>query len=414
MGNNILKAAEYACSGCGACASVCPRNAITLRLDSAGFYTAAADGEKCIQCGICQKVCTRYDASISGTDLHEAALYALQSRDPLTVQHCSSGGIAHELAVQALKQNRKVIGVIYNTETNRAEHSIAMHINQLAAFDGSKYLQSNPERAFREALGDAKEDPGSRYVVFGTPCQIAGLARSSELASVRDQFLLVEIFCHGVPSYKLWEEQCNRICKKLGADKFDSVQFRYKKNDWHSYCLRAVSGEKVFYGARETEIFWQVFFENILLGDSCYQCRMRKASSLADIRLGDYWGRRFRQRSDGVSAVFACTERGKEAVLALRQSQVLNQLDAGDAAEMLTAQNMDGYRQQALHDKAMRVLRSEGDILAAVKEYRKGMTGKQKLKRILLTASSVVPDNMRAKMRKANSSRQINQKNVVR
>lgn len=410
---NITVISEYHCSGCGACSSVCPKNSIKLKVDSAGFYTAVVDEEKCIHCGICQKVCTRYEDAISGIDLHDAVLYASQSTTSSTIKHCSSGGIAHELAVQALRDNKKVVGVIYNKKTNRAEHRIAEQIDQLASFDGSKYLQSNPEYEFRLALREAKQDKMAQYVVFGTPCQIAGLAKSCDLAEVRNQFLLVEVFCHGVPSYKVWDEECKKISKKLGTDQFDSVQFRYKKNDWHSYCLRVNAGEKVFYGSRETELFWQVFFENILLGDSCYKCRMRKEISMADIRLGDYWGQRFQQRSDGVSAVFVCTERGQKALLGLEQKHMLNQLDAGDAAEMLAAQNMDGYHQQELHDKAMKVLRSEDDVMKAVKIYRKGMDRKQKLKRMLLIVSSVLPDDVREKLRKANSSLMMkNKKNT--
>lgn len=365
------------------------------------------DSDKCINCGLCKKVCTRYDEKIQGVSLFDVPLYALQSGDETTVKNCSSGGIAHELAYQAICQNKQIIGVAYNTTTNQAEHRIADKTEHLVDFSGSKYLQSNPEQAFRTALNNARENKDAKYVVFGAPCQIAGFAKSSEIFNVRDQFLLIEIFCHGVPSYKLWDEQCKRIRKKLKVTKFDSVQFRYKKNDWHSYCLKVDADGKTYYGEREKTLFWQVFFENVLLGDSCYKCRMRQEKSMADIRLGDYWGRRFQHRSDGVSAVFACTERGREAVRGLEQNQVLNKFDAGDAAEMLSAQNMDGYHQQELHDKAMKALKSQIDVMKAIKTYRAGMSGKQKLKRVLLSVSTVIPSDLRAKLRKANSSRQL-------
>lgn len=407
---NILMPSKYACSGCGACASICPRKAIKLKLDTAGFYTAVVDEKQCIHCGLCQKVCARYDDTFAGTDLHNATLYALQSKNVNIVRNCSSGGLAHELSVQAIQNHKKVVGVVYDTGTNRVEHRIADSMAQISAFDGSKYLQSNPEYAFRQVLIEAKKDKTARFVVFGTPCQIAGLAKSSKQLGLRDQCLLIEIFCHGIPSYKLWEEECKSINRKLGTDKYTSVQFRYKKNDWHSYCLRVDAGEKTFFGKRETEIFWQVFFENVMLGDSCYECRMRKEVSMADIRLGDYWGRRYQHRSDGISAVFACTERGKEAIEQLKQKQVLNQLDSGTAEEMLKAQNMDGYHQQSLHDRAMKVLRSEGDVAKAIKAYRRDMTRKQKLKRSLLIVSSVIPDNIRVKIRKANSNRMFGRK----
>lgn len=406
--NNVVSVpSEYACSGCGACVAVCPKKAIQLRLDDAGFYSACVDDELCVNCGLCKQVCTRYQESIEGVNLQDALLYAMQSSNGETVKRCSSGGIAHELSEVLIREGWKILGAVYNRETDRCEHAVADSVEALAAFDGSKYIQSDPQQAFCQAVDEAKQDNNARFAVFGTPCQIAGLANVTGQNHIRDQFLLVEIFCHGVPSYKLWDEQCRRIRKKLKAEKFDDVQFRYKKNDWHSYCLKVDAGGKTFYGSRENTLFYQVFFENVLLGDSCYNCRLRQEVSMADIRLGDYWGSTFQHRSDGVSAVFACTPRGEEAVA--RLGDKVCRLEATDAATMLAAQNVKGYHQQALHDKAMAVLREQG-IIPAVKTYRAGQTGKQKLKRVLLSISAMIPDGLRTKLRKANSSRQLKNK----
>lgn len=400
MINNVFISSQYACSGCGVCGAVCPKKAIALQLDDAGFYKVVVDEAACVSCGLCKKVCTRFDEQITGKSLYDAPLYALQSSDAATVKRCTSGGIAHELSVHFLKQGYQVIGVMYNTDTDRAEHVIAHDESQLAAFAGSKYIQSNPEKAFLAAVREAIGNSDARFLVFGTPCQIAGLDKTARQLKIREQFLLVEIFCHGVPSYKVWDEQCSRIRKKLGSEKFDSVQFRYKKDDWHSYCLRVDAGGKTFYGAREKELFWQVFFENVLLGDSCYSCRMRKDVSMADLRLGDYWGSKFSQRSDGVSAVFACTQLGADAIAQLQILGRITQLEATDAAAMLSCQNMGGYHHQQLHDNAIEVLRTQG-VRKAVKFYRAQQSPKQKLKRVLLTASAVIPDGLRVKIKKS-------------
>lgn len=403
---NITVPSEHVCSGCSACITICPNSAIQLQMDTDGFYKAFVEEDKCVHCGLCKKVCTRYDDILEGKNLHDTKLYALQSSNADIVRSCSSGGIAHVLAEEAIKNRWKVVGAVYNTETNRVEHQITDQLERIRVFDGSKYLQSNTEKAFVQALKEACENPKERFVVFGTPCQIGGMAKNCDLAHVRDQFLLVEIFCHGVPSYKLWEEEIDRISKKLGTDHFDEVLFRYKKDDWHSYCLRVSSGERIFYGKRENELFWQVFFENILLGDSCYRCRMRKEISMADLRLGDYWGRRYQHRSDGVSAVFAVTERGNNALQTLIKEKKVIQMESGGIDEMLAAQNMGGYHQQNLHDQAMSILKSE-DVMKAIKNYRKSMSVRQKGKRIILSVSAVVPDKIRAKLRKANSSRKL-------
>ena len=398
--NHIGEKTNTACSGCGACAAVCPRQAIELRLDRAGFFQATVREDRCVDCGLCRSVCARFIPERSGRDLRRSKLYAVQSECGETVRQCSSGGVAHELAADCLQQGWSVCGVAYHEGSDRAEHHIVTSPDELPLLDGSKYLQSDTT-AFRLVLDRAKR--GEQIAVFGTPCQICGLALSAEKLGLRDRLLLVEIFCHGVPSYLLWERQCRRIRQKLHAERFDRVMFRYKKNDWHSYCLRVDAGTKSFFGARETELFWQVFFENVLLGDACFDCEMRKSESMADLRLGDYWSHRFQRRSDGVSAVFSLTPRGDTALERLK----LRAFEPGTAEEMLRAQNMDGYRGRELHDGAMEVLRRTRDIMQAVAYYRARQSGRQKLKRALLRISAVLPDGLRAELRKRNSGRKL-------
>lgn len=404
---NITKQTEYPCSGCSACSAVCPKAAIGLEMDPVGFLTARVDDSLCVNCGLCVKVCSRFDAEITGTDLRNSKLYALQSADPETVKRCSSGGLAHELALAAIRGGGKALGALYDLTTNRVRHEIVGTEAGIGELDGSKYLQSNPQQAFTELLASAKNDPAARFTVFGTPCQIAGLAMAGEQLGIRDQLLLVEIFCHGVPSDKLWDAQLTRMRKKLHTERFDSVQFRYKKDDWHSYCLRTEANGKTFYGTRERAFFWQVFFENVLLGDACMSCRLRKEISLADLRIGDYWGRRFQSRSDGVSAAFACTTRGEAALEALLAAGRLRALEPGSSAEMLKAQNMGGYHDAALHELSMKALREGADVRQAVRLYRRGQAPKQKIKRALLTVSTMIPAPLRTKLRKAHSGKQL-------
>lgn len=400
---NVNIPACMPCSGCGGCAAVCPKEAIRLQWDSKGFYRAVVEPTMCVDCGLCLNVCHRFSQPEAGVSLYDAKLYALQSAKTETVRRCSSGGIAHELAAQILSDGGKAAGAVYDLTKNGVYHEIITDAAQLHRLDGSKYLQSNPESAFRHILEAAKQNP---CAAFGTPCQIASLAAAAELRGVREKLLLVEIFCHGVPSHLLWEDTLQRMQQKLGTKQFEDVQFRYKKDDWHSYCLKVTGNGKTCYGKRETELFWQVFFENVLLGDACQVCQARRTESRADIRLGDYWGGCFQHRSDGVSAVFACSERGERAVERLLSEGKAVVLEASDAAEMLAAQNMDGYHHQELHDEAMAVLENQG-IRAAVAYYRSRQTGKQKLKRHLLQLSALIPDPLRAKLRKANSSRSL-------
>lgn len=387
--NNITEPNAYYCSGCGACAAICPNNAITLRKNGRGFFEAFVEEANCVECGICRKVCMRFDQTLSGVNIQSSHLYAVQSKDTETVKRCSSGGAAHEIASWGLSHGYKLCGAVYDTVTDIVYHQIA---DSSDALDGSKYLQSNAS-IFVDVIKQAKR--GQHLIVFGTPCQIAGLAKASKRSGVRDMLLLVEIFCHGVPSYKLWEKECHEVRKKLHCEHFDNVQFRYKKNGWHSYCLRFQAGGKVYYGSREGDLFYRAFFDDIFLNDSCMNCRMRKEQSLADIRLGDYWGKRYAARDDGVSAVFCNTEFGENVIAACN----LIMLEPGTAEEQLSCQNMEGYTCQALQRSTMSVLEQSG-IDKAIRCYKSGLPIKRKLKNIALSVVAVLPDGIRAKVRK--------------
>lgn len=55
--------AKEDCCGCGACFSVCPRNAISMQADFEGFLYPQVDEEACVECRLCIKVCPTANAS---------------------------------------------------------------------------------------------------------------------------------------------------------------------------------------------------------------------------------------------------------------------------------------------------------------------------------------------------------------
>lgn len=396
------------CSGCCACIAICPENAISLKLNQMGFYEAVVEENLCIGCGKCKTVCSRFQTMLNGNSLYDAQHLALQSFKKETVKDCSSGGIAYELGVQAIHSEKIVAGCIYNIEKRRAEHRCIESLEELEATKGSKYIQSDASEAFKTIVKIAEKNKEKEFAVFGTPCQIAGFAKAAERLGFRERVLFVEIFCHGVPSYKIWDRQCLKIEKKLGG-KPENLSFRYKKDDWHSYCIKAEKDGKIWYGMREKEEFWHVLFENVILNDACMVCKERKEGSLADIRLGDYWGHRFEKNKEGVSAVFALTEKGKAAIAQMLEENVLRQLEAGEAEEMLRAQNMSGYSMDEKHRKAMRALNDGEEIDSILTAYRAQFTKKQKIKRMLLILSGWLPADLRIFLKKRNSSRYTKQ-----
>ena len=45
------------CTGCGACAYICPKHCITMKENEIGVVLPDIDTSICIECGRCQHVC---------------------------------------------------------------------------------------------------------------------------------------------------------------------------------------------------------------------------------------------------------------------------------------------------------------------------------------------------------------------
>ncbi len=391
--DNVNLENSIPCSGCGACVGLCPKNAIRLELNPSGFFAAAVDADKCVNCGLCLKACPRI-GDAKTINLFDIQPLALKSAEKGILLTSASGGAAHQLARLTLEQGAKAVGAVYDTDLDQVVHTVVSDLAELPVLAGSKYLQSDPTEAFSQVLRQR-----GRYTVFGTPCQITGLARAAEALGIRENLLLVEIFCHGVPSYRLWQEQLQIVRKKLGQGKFDTVRFRDKSQGWHNYRLTIRKDDREFRGSREHAIFWQGFFEDMLLNPACRQCKARLAASAADLRLGDYWGAKFQADTEGVSLVFPVTERGSKAINALLENGSMTALPATDAAGALHYQNMAVYPDSELYAKAQAALAQGQDIPAILRAYRAKQPIKKKLKRLALTASGYLPANLRRKLK---------------
>ena len=136
--------AIHSCTSCQMCAAVCPVSAITIKLDSFGFYRPVLNTTLCIDCELCVKVCYKYHvvAEQNLVSLNKIEMWAASACDNKILQHTTSGGIAYLLAQDLVKRGVKCVGVEYDLEQNRAKHIIASDLDEIIKFRGSKYIQS--------------------------------------------------------------------------------------------------------------------------------------------------------------------------------------------------------------------------------------------------------------------------------
>lgn len=323
MTNNISTLKN--CYGCSLCASICPKHIISLKLSKTGFYQPVIvnDGD-CVQCGLCLKVCA-YTNALPNIDRAIVQGFATWSKEPVVRRMASSGGTGFELARLLLHKGYKVIAVRYNAEQQRAEHYIAETEEDLIQSMGSKYIQSFSEEAFRAMK------KGGKYLVTGTPCQIASMRRYVQMKKMEDDVVLMDFFCHGVPSKLLWDKYVAELEPKIG--KVIYASWRNKRAgwhdswamgldgdkqdssvDWHDSYNTLIRGGKTFYSRKRSEgdLFYKFFLSDVCFNKACYKdCKFKNLQSAADIRIGDLWGSKYADNEKGVTGVLAFNEKGR-------------------------------------------------------------------------------------------------------
>ena len=400
MSNNISKVHD--CYGCGVCATACGRKIIEVGLNENGFYEPhITDESKCTNCGICTEVCAYLHDELSLQN-PKIQPYAAWSKDDLVRRKCSSGGAGFEIGKYLLGQEYKVCGVRYNAEANRAEHYIATTVEELIPSIGSKYIQSYTVDGFKAI------DRKQKYLVTGTPCQIDSFRRYLQMFKKEDNFVLMDFFCHGVPSKLMWDKYVKWAEAKVG--KLTYVSWRNKFTGWHDSWAMAIDGteqgepvnwhesynllirgKKGFLNSRlsQGDMFYALFLGDCCLGKQCYDhCKYKYDHSSADIRIGDLWGKTYMTNEDGISAAIAFTDKGYEILKACNCELVRHSFDIVAEFQMKTCPKRFAYNHilKSLKDNS----KSIQDTYKLLKSCKKRQKQVERLKHPLRTLKNII------------------------
>lgn len=297
------------CYGCGVCVISCPHKAIGLNYNAEGFYRPQIDNSICVNCGICTNICSYNKEDVLENADSFLKSYSSWSRNNEVRDKCSSGGIAFEISKQALKKGYNICAVKYDIHRGKAMHYIADSEDSLKESIGSKYLQSY------SVTGLENIDFNKKNLVVGTPCMIDSFRRLIRRKHVENNFVLVDFFCHGVPSYLLWKKYIK--IKKSKNGELKSVLWRDSSLGWHNSLRMKIEGERGVYegGISDGDIFYRLFLQDYCLGKACYEkCKFKMEHSSADLRIGDLWGPTYQSNKNGVSGLLVLSSCGEKII----------------------------------------------------------------------------------------------------
>lgn len=312
------------CTGCGACAVICPKKAIRMEDTKEGYCMPFVDPECCVSCGLCEKACPELSPVVLRTPQE---VYAAAAVEDDVLKTAASGGVFTALAKNFLEAGGLAAGCVMDLEDSRARvhHILAAEERDLARISGSKYAQSDSREAYRE-IGEALKE-GKKILYSSLPCQCAGLLRYLEEKGIsRDGLYVIDIACHGTNGQNVLNQYLAYLSEKHHGE-ITGYCFRDKERSYQyspKFCVKKGKKEQWIKLTLNEEGYWYLFQRSKLNRDSCFSCRYSAPERCGDLTIGDYWGIEdahpellaqnggLMERRKGISFVTANTEAGRQ------------------------------------------------------------------------------------------------------
>ena len=178
------------CTGCGTCAGVCPRQAVTMAVKK-GRYVPQLDKSRCNRCGLCHDACPGHGVDFEGLsdalfgDIPEdtavgryLGCYVGHAVDRGVRYNSASGGIVSSLLIFALQEgliDGALVTRMRRDDPLKPEPFIARTREEILSAAGSKYCPVAANTVLQEIL--TSDD---RIAVVGLPCHIQGLRKAEQ------------------------------------------------------------------------------------------------------------------------------------------------------------------------------------------------------------------------------------------
>lgn len=303
------------CTGCGACAAICPEEIIELDfVDKEGFYRAGISSDKekeCNGCGLCFQVCPAVSRNKEDPDqdMKVANLPALlewligpykkiytgHAADNDLRYASSSGGVATALLMHLFKKEAIQGALVASPIPGKPmRHCIYLIRNSGDSIShrGTIYCQIDYSHAWKFI-----QENQDRLAIMGQPCHLKAVDLFMAIKELdTTKILKIGLFCGGTSSYRALQYLCER--KKVSPDK--TLNIRYRSGGWPGRKMIAAIPDPDNPGRTKEVVLFekdasllQSYLYNFCFSGSffpkcCLICTDQTAEC-ADISLGDAW-----------------------------------------------------------------------------------------------------------------------------
>lgn len=278
------------CTGCMACAAICPKGAISFEYCEFGYRVPIVEQSKCIKCRRCECVCK--DTTLP-TKKCKPKAYIAYNKNKSLMMRSASGGVFSAIAESVLEHGGIVVGsrLSFDDGRPRNEHIAIASTDELDSLLGSKYVESDCVNIYGVINEYLKKE---QIVLFcGTSCQVQAVYRYLKAKGTQTEKLYtIDLICHGVPGAKLFEDYISWVGKKYNG-MVEDFSFRKKEDGTINYIesIKIVRNNKTVehFAKAEESPYFNMFIQYENYREQCYYCEYSKLNKPANITIGDYF-----------------------------------------------------------------------------------------------------------------------------
>ena len=306
------------CVGCGACSSICPNDAITMKGNDLGYYKPIVNIDKCSNCGICSKICPVIN-NVERENSDSPKCYEIVAANDVLLKQSSSGGAFSLLAHEIFKKGGCVFGAAWKDDFT-VEHIMIDTEDDMYKLRKSKYLQSYLGNTFRKVKEKLLE--GKPVLFSGCPCQAAGL-RQYLGKKEYENLVIVDLLCGNAPSSKFFKKY---VQESYGED-LVKYEFRNKTYGWNSETVKLTfkdGSTKIIKKACQSD-YQRVYHNHAMCSYHCEHCKYQNVPKIGDITIGDFWWiNNFDKEveyKNGISALLVNSKKGQALFDAIEENK---------------------------------------------------------------------------------------------
>lgn len=317
MDNINIVRDRFECSSCGACFSICPKNAIEIKQTAIGRKFASAN-DNCINCGLCKKVCPSLDLLELSKRFQDPyvgdikSAYVGKSLVKNIFDNAQSGG----LCTTVLKYlfDKKIIDAALVTcmeegEVPVVKSRIITTIEELYKSQKSCYTMVDVLSALQDTT------KYNSIAVVGLPCHIHALeALCKTKGSYSNVHFKLGLVCDRILCSTIQDVMLKLADVKEGKVK---IEWRRKNTTFHNVFYHYSNAPVVISSGGK---IISVLSRNNRLGlkemftPPCCRFCVDKLASFADIVFGDPWGISGIDLINGESLVLTRTAKAEDLI----------------------------------------------------------------------------------------------------